>query len=299
MFRPKAQSLSLFDRSIVRRAIIDSLRKLSPRQVAKNPVMFVVEIGSILTTLVLVRDLIHRASASAPIWFTALVAVWLWFTVIFANFAEAVGLRPAFRDMGRRLAAGGYVVVVPNPLYRTRKAPVLSGPFDFSKPEDRAKLVDLMAPLNNSTKTSDGKTYVAYLDALQQVKTDAKIGVVGYCMGGPYTLFTAAAVPERVGAGVSLHGANLVTDKPDSPHLLVPKIKASYYFGIADNDDQGQPDAKDKLLEAFAAANLLAKIEVYKGCQHGWCVSDGMVYNEAGAERAFREEMALYRNVLV
>jgi carboxymethylenebutenolidase len=131
------------------------------------------------------------------------------------------------------------------------------------------------------------------------VNKDAKIGVVGYCMGGAYTLFTAAAVPERVGAGVSLHGGNLVTDKPDSPHLLVPKIKAGYYFGIATNDDQRQPEAKDKLREAFAAANVPAKIEVYEGCQHGWCVADGMVYNKTGAERAFAEEMALYRKALV
>jgi carboxymethylenebutenolidase len=214
-------------------------------------------------------------------------------------FADALGLRPAFRDMGRRLAAEGYVVVVPNPFYRTRKAPVLSGPFDFSKPEDRAKLVDLMAPLNATTKTGDGKTYVGFLDTLPQVNKDAKIGVVGYCMGGSYTLFTAAAVPERVGAGVSLHGGNLVTDKADSPHLLVPKIEASYYFGIATNDDQRQPEAKDKLREVFAAANLPAKIEVYEGCQHGWCVADGMVYNKAGAERAFVEEMALYKKALV
>ena len=213
-------------------------------------------------------------------------------------FADALGLRPVFRDMGRRLAAEGYVVVVPNPFYRTRKAPVLSGPFDFSKPEDRAKLVDLMAPLNNSTKTSDGKAYVAYLDTIPQVKTAAKIGVVGYCMGGPYTLFTAASVPERVGAGVSLHGGNLVTDKPDSPHLLVPKIKASFYFGIADSDDQRQPDAKDKLRAAFAAANQPAKVEVYAGCQHGWCVSDGVVFNAAGAERAFTEETAIYKQAL-
>jgi carboxymethylenebutenolidase len=214
-------------------------------------------------------------------------------------FADALGLRPAFRDMGRRLAAEGYVVVVPNPFYRTRKAPVLTGPFDFNKPEDRAKLVDLMAPLNATTKTSDGKTYVAYLDTLQQVNRGTKIGVVGYCMGGPYTLFAAAAVPERVGAGVSLHGGNLVTDKPDSPHLLIPKIKASYYFGIATNDDQRQPEAKDRLREAFAAANLPAKIEVYEGCQHGWCVADGMVYNKTGAERAYVEEMALYKKALV
>jgi carboxymethylenebutenolidase len=214
-------------------------------------------------------------------------------------FADALGLRPVFRDMGRRLAAEGYTVIVPNPFYRTRKAPVLSGPFDFSKPEDRAKLVDLMAPLNTETKTRDGTTYVAYLAALPQVKTTTKIGVVGYCMGGPYTILTAAAAPERVAAGVSLHGANLVTDKPDSPHLLIPKLKASYYFGIATNDDQRQPDAKDKLREAFTAAHLPAKIEVYDGCQHGWCVSDGMVYNKVGAERAYDQEIALYKKVLV
>ena len=213
-------------------------------------------------------------------------------------FADALGLRPVFRDMGRRLAAEGYTVIVPNPFYRTRKAPVLSGPFDFSKPDDRAKLVGLMAPLNTATKTRDGTTYVAYLATLPQVKTATKIGVVGYCMGGPYTILTAAAAPERVAAGVSLHGANLVTDKPDSPHLLIPKLKASYYFGIATNDDQRQPDAKDKLREAFTAAHLPAKIEVYDGCQHGWCVSDGMVYNKAEADRAFGELVALYAKAL-
>jgi carboxymethylenebutenolidase len=214
-------------------------------------------------------------------------------------FTDALGLRPVFRDMGRRLAAEGYTVVVPNPFYRTRKAPVLSGPFDFGKPEDRAKLVDLMAPLNNETKTRDATTYIVYLDTLPQVKTAAGIGVVGYCMGGPYTILAAAAVPGRVGAGVSLHGGNLVTDKPDSPHLLIAKLKARYYFGIATNDDQRQPDAKDKLREAFAAANLPAKIEVYDGCQHGWCVSDGMVYNKVGAERAYGELVALYKTALI
>jgi carboxymethylenebutenolidase len=214
-------------------------------------------------------------------------------------FTDALGLRPAFRDMGKRLAAEGYTVMVPNPFYRTRKAPVLSGPFDFGKPEDRAKLVELTAPLNNETKSRDATTYIAYLDALRQVKTAAKIGVVGYCMGGPYTVLASAAVPERVGAGVSLHGGNLVTDKPDSPHLLIPKLKANYYFGIATNDDQRQPDAKDKLREAFAAANVPAKIEVYQDCQHGWCVADGMVYNKAGAERAYVDEIALYKKVLI
>jgi carboxymethylenebutenolidase len=213
-------------------------------------------------------------------------------------FADALGLRPAFRDMGRRLASEGYTVLVPNPFFRTRKAPVLSGPFDFGKPEDRAKLTELMAPLATEIKARDGTAYIAYLDTLPQVNTKAPIGVSGYCMGGPYTMLTAAAVPERVGAAGSFHGGNLVTDKPDSPHLLAPKIKASYYFAIATNDDQRQPDAKDKLRKAFAAAHQPVKIEVYEGCQHGWCVSDGMVYNKAQADRAFGELVALYNKAL-
>lgn len=213
-------------------------------------------------------------------------------------FADALGLRPAFRDMARRLAAEGYTVLVPNPFYRTRKAPVLSGPFDFGKPEDRAKLTELTAPLTTEVKTRDGAAYIAYLDTVPQVKRNAPIGVSGYCMGGPYTMFTAAAVPERVRAAGSFHGGNLVTDKPDSPHLLAAKIKASYYFAIATNDDQRQPDAKDKLRDAFAGAAQPVKIEVYQACQHGWCVSDGMVYNKAEADRAFSELIALYAKVL-
>jgi carboxymethylenebutenolidase len=214
-------------------------------------------------------------------------------------FTDALGLRPSFRDMGRRLAQEGYTVLVPNPFYRTRVAPVLSGPFDFSKPEDRAKLTDLMAPLTSEAKLSDGTAYVAYLDTLPQVNTKAPLGVSGYCMGGPYTMLISAAVPQRVGAAGSFHGGNLVTDKPDSPHLLAPKIKASYYFAIATNDDQRQPDAKDKLRDAFNAAHHPVKIEVYEGCMHGWCVSDGMVYNKAGADRAWGELIALYKKSLV
>jgi carboxymethylenebutenolidase len=213
-------------------------------------------------------------------------------------FTDALGLRPSYRDMGRRLAWQGYTVLVPNPFYRTRIAPVLSGPFDFSKPEDRAKLTDLMAPLTNEAKVRDGTSYIAYLDTLSQVNTKAPIGVSGSCMGGPYTMLIAAAVPARVGAAGSFHGGNLVTDNPDSPHLLAPKIKASYYFAIATNDDQRQPDAKDKIREAFDAANHPTKIEVYDGCMHGWCASDGMLYNKAGAERAWGELIALYKKSL-
>jgi carboxymethylenebutenolidase len=212
-------------------------------------------------------------------------------------FSDALGLRPAFRDMGRRLAAEGYTVLVPNPFYRTRKAPVLSGPFDFANPDDRAKLTPLTTPLTTEAKTRDGAAWVAFLDTLPQVKKSAPIGVSGYCMGGPYTMYTAAAAPERVGAAGSFHGGNLVTDKPDSPHLLAPRIKATYIFAIAANDDQRQPDAKDKLREAFAGKPVT--IEVFQDCMHGWCVSDGKVYRPADADRAFGELVAMYRKVLV
>ncbi len=212
-------------------------------------------------------------------------------------FPDALGLRPAFRDMGRRLAAQGYTVLVPNPFYRARKAPVWSGPFDFANPDDRAKLAVLTTPLTTEVKTRDGAGWVAYLDTLPQVKKSAPIGVSGYCMGGPYTMFTAAAVPERVGAVGCFHGGNLVTDKADSPHLLATRIRARCLFAIAANDDQRQPDAKDKLREAFAGRPVV--IEVYQNCMHGWCVSDGKVYKPAEADRAFGELVELFREALV
>jgi carboxymethylenebutenolidase len=212
-------------------------------------------------------------------------------------FTDILGLRPAFRDMGKRMAAQGYAVVVPNPFYRTRKAPVLSAPFDFASPTDRAKLTELTAPLNTATKTTDAAAYVAWLDKQPQVNTKKKIGVQGYCMGGPYTFIAAANHPARVGAAGSFHGGGLVTDKPDSPHLMLAKAKAGFLVAIAENDDTKQPDAKDKLKAAFAAAKLTATVEVY-AAQHGWCVKDGAVYNSAEAERAWTALTSLYSRAL-
>jgi carboxymethylenebutenolidase len=213
-------------------------------------------------------------------------------------FTDIRGLRPVFRDMARRLAGHGYAVLVPNPFYRTRKAPVLTGPFDFTKPEDRAKMAELTSPLTAEAKTRDVTAYLAFLDTLPTVDAKAKAGMVGYCMGAPYALMAAAVAPDRVAAAGSFHGSALVTDRPDSPHLLIARTKAAYYFGIAESDDARQPDAKDKLREALDAARLPAGIEVYAGCQHGWCVADGAVYHKDQAERAFGELVALFGRTL-
>ena len=215
---------------------------------------------------------------------------------------DAFGLRPSMRAMGRRIAAEGYSVVVPNPFYRISKAPFTDASnFNFQNPDDMAKLRPLMASVNapgNAEK--DATAYVAFLDAQKQVKAKKKIGTQGYCMGGALVVRTAAALPDRIGAGASFHGGGLVTDKLDSPHLLAPKIKARMYFGIAASDDSRQPDAKDKLKDAFAAAKVPAEIEVYPA-QHGWCVPDMPVrdgvpiYNKPEAERAWVKLVALYK----
>jgi carboxymethylenebutenolidase len=216
---------------------------------------------------------------------------------------DAFGLRPSMREMGKRIAAEGYSVLVPNPFYRVSKAPFTDASnFSFSNPADMAKLQPLMASVNapgNGEK--DAIAYIAFLDAQKEVNKSKKIGTQGYCMGGPLVVKTAAALPDRIGAGGSFHGGGLVTDKPDSPHLLASKIKGRMYFGIASNDDMRQPDAKDKLKEAFAVAKVPTEIEVYAGSLHGWCVPDmpqqnGMpIYNKADAERAWAKLLALYK----
>lgn len=221
-------------------------------------------------------------------------------------FVDVFGLRQTMRDMAKRLAANGYTVLVPNPYYRTTKAPGLPMNLDFKSPEDRAKIGKVRAAMTDSAVMADAASYVKYLDAQSMVRKKAKIGVFGYCMGGPMTMQAAAASPARVGAGASFHGGGLVTDKPDSPHLKVPQMQAQFYIAIAANDDQRQPDAKTKLAEAYQAAKLPERQEVYAGCNHGWCVKDmpngddgKPLYNEAGAEKAWGELVSLYQRVLV
>jgi carboxymethylenebutenolidase len=211
---------------------------------------------------------------------------------------DIFGLRPAFRKMGKRLAESGYSVLVVNPFYRTKKAPVAPEGASFQDPTTRAALMALAGTLSAETAATDAKAFVTWLDNQASVDKKRRMGTTGYCMGGPLTMRTAAAFPDRIGAGASFHGGGLVTDKPDSPHLLVPQMKARYLFAIAENDDQKQPDAKNALREAFAKANLPAEIEVYAGTMHGWCPPDSQVYNEAQAEKAWSRLLALFERAL-
>ena len=211
---------------------------------------------------------------------------------------DVLSLRPVFRDMARRLAAEGYVVLVPNLYYRVKKAPVIDVAFDFSKPDDRAKLAPLRATVTPEGTDRDGAAYVAFLDAQAQTNKAKKIGVQGYCMGGPLAFRTAAVAPGRIAAVATFHGGGLVTDQPTSPHLLIPKTHAEFLIAVADNDDKQDPTVKDKLKAAFADAKRPAKVEVYEGAAHGWTVKGSAVYNEPAAEKAWSELLALYKKVL-
>jgi carboxymethylenebutenolidase len=211
---------------------------------------------------------------------------------------DILGLRPAFRDMGRRLAGEGYVVLVPNPFYRSARAPVVGGTFDFNNPEQRNRLFGYRAAMSDDGIDRDATAYLAFLDAQPQTDKNRKSGVQGYCMGGSLSFRTAAAVPSRIAAVGSFHGGNgLVTKDANSPHLLIPKTRATFLVCQAQNDDMQQPQVKEDLKAAFATAKRLATVEVYHA-DHGWCVPGGQVYNKAEAERAWTALDGLYKATL-
>jgi carboxymethylenebutenolidase len=230
---------------------------------------------------------IHPTTGSHP-------AVLIW--------ADAFGLRPALRDMGKRLAAQGYSVLVPNPFYRVTKDPKIdTATFNFAT--ERGKIQPLMDSINaDGAAEKDAGAFIAWLDQQKEVNKSKKIGTQGYCMGGPLVMRTAAS-SDRIGAGGSFHGGGLVTANPNSPHLLAPKIHARMYFGVAKNDDERQPDAKDKLKAALDAAHVTNKIEVYPA-NHGWCMPDmpapanAPIYSKPDAERAWSELLTLYKQAL-
>ena len=211
---------------------------------------------------------------------------------------DILGLRPVFRAMGRRLASAGYTVLVPNPFYRTKRAPIVTGPFDFNDKAAVAPLLELKATLTDARVDSDAAAFLKFLDRQKQTNTRKGAGVQGYCFSGPFAFHTGAVRPDRIRAIATFHGGGLVTKDADSPHLLIPKTRASFVVAIARNDDQRQPEAKDVLRRAFASAKRPANVEVYPA-DHGWCVAGGPAYNEAAAEKAWSELLKLYRANLV
>src|SRR5437868_11541683 len=211
---------------------------------------------------------------------------------------DILGLRPVFREMGRRLAGAGYTVLVPNPFYRVKRAPVVTGPFDFNKPQDMAKLNGLRDALTGSAIDRDAAAFVTYLDRQKQTNSRNGAGVQGYCFSGPFAFRTGAARSDRIRAVATFHGGGLVTKDSNSPHLLIPRTRASFVVAIAHNDDQKQPDAKDVLKATFASAKRPAIVEVYPA-DHGWCVAGSQTYDQRSAERAWAELLRLYRANLV
>jgi carboxymethylenebutenolidase len=211
---------------------------------------------------------------------------------------DIMGIRTAFRMMGKRLAESGYSVLVVNPYYRTAKGAVIEDGESFGDPDVRARLMPHARSLSPETCLTDGRAYVSYLDMQASVDTDRKIGTTGYCMTGSYTMRLAAAMPERIGAGGSFHGGGLATDADDSPHLLAPQIKAGMLIAIAANDDEKDPNAKVLLREALDSAGVNAEIEVYEDTLHGWCPPDSRVYNKVQAERAWSRLLALFEREL-
>jgi carboxymethylenebutenolidase len=222
---------------------------------------------------------VHPATGTAP-------AVLVW--------PDIFGLRPAFRQMGKRLAESGYSVLVVNPFYRTKKAPTAENGAATAIPS----LMPLAQSLNATTQMTDAKAFIAWLDMQPSVAKNKKVGTQGYCMGGPIAFRTAAAVPDRVGAVASFHGGGLVTPNADSPLTQASKTKAQFLVAIAANDDMRAPDEKNVIKETFMKANLPAEVEVYTGAAHGWCPPDSGVYNMASAEKAWTRLLDLYKKAL-
>jgi carboxymethylenebutenolidase len=225
---------------------------------------------------------VHPASGSHP-------AVLIW--------PDILGLRPAFRAMGKRMAEAGYSVLVVNPFYRSAPSPVVPDGASFQDPDIRSIVMPMAGALNAQTHVTDARTFVAWLDQQASVDTARKIGTMGYCMGGPIVMRTAAALPDRIGAGGSFHGGGLNTANADSPHLGIPNMKAHMLIAVAQNDDERDPESKNVLRAAFDAAGVEAEIEVY-AAMHGWCVPDFPIYHEELAERAWGRMLAIFETAL-
>jgi carboxymethylenebutenolidase len=212
-------------------------------------------------------------------------------------YADAGGLRPTTSRMGERLASAGYAVLQPNPFWR-------AGPFEpfdtrtvFSDPSERARLMALLATVRPANVIADTKALVSSLAADRRIDA-ARIGMVGYCMGGRLAFIASTVWPERVAAVASIHGGGLVTDAEDSPHRGAGRIRASLYLGVADEDPSCTPEHQRALREALDAAGVDYQLELYPGARHGFAMPDFPVYDEAASEKHWERVLALFGRAL-
>lgn len=212
-------------------------------------------------------------------------------------YTDILGNRPAFAEMAARLVKHGYTVMIPNVYYRVSKMPVFDFPAKFGEEKTVARIGELRPSAAPDLIARDVGPYTSALLARPET-SGSLIGTVGYCMGGSMALRTAAAMPDAVAAAASFHGSRLYSDEPDSPHLLLPLIRARLYFGFSVEDKTMPVEAVEKFTAALDAAGSDWDGETYEGARHGWCVKDHNVYNERQAERAWAKLMALFDSTL-
>ncbi len=217
-----------------------------------------------------------------------------WPAVIF--YMDGLAIRPTLIDMAARLAGGGYVVLLPDLFYRLGSYEPLV-PKDVFASGFRAIVGPMMASTDNRRATEDTEAFLAYLDGRGDVAGE-KVGTTGYCMGGGMALSVAGAYPDHIAAAASFHGGNLATDSPMSPHLRAPTMNAEVYVAGADEDDSYPPEMAEKLESALTAADVTHRCEIYPGAKHGWTMPDFPIYDEAAAERAWKELFALFARTL-
>jgi carboxymethylenebutenolidase len=207
-------------------------------------------------------------------------------------FMDAPAIREELRDMARRLGTSGYYVMLPNLYYRAGVMEL--GPLDE---KGRERMFALMNDLTIEMVMRDAAALIAFADADPAARPGG-IGTLGYCMSGQFAINAAASFPERAAAAASVYGTFLVTDKPNSPHLVVQKTKAELYFACAEVDRWAPMETVEALKTAVAGSSALAEVELYPKVEHGFAFPQRAAYDKASAERHWERLLALYRRRL-
>lgn len=218
-----------------------------------------------------------------------------WPGVVF--YMDGLGIRPALLDMAERLARGGYLVLLPDLYYRAGAYAPLDPKAVFASGNPMQAIGHLYSSTNNQLAAEDTEGFLAYLDSRSDL-AGPRLGCTGYCMGGGIALMAAATYPERFAAAASFHGGNLASDSPLSPHRVAARIQACVYVAGADEDNSYPPAMAARLEQALGDGAVPHRCEIYAGALHGWTMTDFPVYDEAAAERHWRELLALFERTL-